>query len=327
MDRLDSVLSKGNEAERIYAVYDMAEAKEPAAASRLVRRLLVENSQAVREAIVSSLTNIDCSSVYDILFGMFLLPDACLRNAAVAIFSSEGEAAVPYLSAKLDHADREARKFILDAMVEIGSPESVSAIRAALHDDCQNVRITAVEYLGRLGDKESVDEIVELYWRDEEPMLRVAAMESLLLMEDASAIKGIVRRHLSGEGGKDAADLYLPQFLRMTAKAGDIEDLAAIIDSMEDLRAYMEDVINGLAQAKRRFKTGSVSHALYDLIGMVAERALDNPPLKEAHLYGILQLLRGGETPRIEALAARVRESVTDAVIGEPGEEDLLDNG
>ena len=327
LDRLDSVLSQGDESERIYAVYDMADAKEPDSAFRLARHLLVENSQAVREAIVSSLTNSDCSMAHDILFGMFLLPDAYLRNAAVTIFGSKSEDAVSYLSAKLDHADKEVRKLILDAMVEIGSPDSVSAIRASLHDDSQNVKITAVEYLGRLGDKGSVDDIMELYGRDEEPMLRVAIMETLLLMEDGRTIKRIVRQHLSEGAGGDTADLYLPQLLRMTARAGDIEDLEAIIHSIEDLKAYMGDVINALKEAKRRFAAESMPQAVYDLIYMVAKKALDNLPLKEAHLYGILQLLKGGETEGMKALLGRVRESVPEAVMRELDGEDSADNG
>jgi len=328
LDHLDSLLSKGDESERIYAVYDMADTKEPAAASRLASHLLVERSQAVREAIVSSLMNIDCSMVYDILFGMFLLPDAYLRNAAVTIFGSNDEDAVAYLSAKLDHADKEARKLILDAMMEIGSPESVFAIRAALHDDCENVRITAVEYLGMLGDKGSIDEMMDLYGRDEEPMLRVAIMETLLLIENASAIRKIIRHCLSEVTDSDAAGLYLPQMLRMAARAGDIEDLESIIHSIEDLGVYMGDVINVLEEAKRRFKREPMPQGLCDLISMVVEKALGNLPLKDAHLYGILQLLKDGETPEIKALLARVRKSVTDAFISrEIGKEDLIDNG
>ncbi|MCP4350926.1 MAG: HEAT repeat domain-containing protein [Desulfobacterales bacterium] len=50
-------------------------------------------------------------------------------------------------------------------------------------DPSMNVQITAVEYLGRLEDRQSVDNLLNLFRDETEPMLRIAILEAISLIE------------------------------------------------------------------------------------------------------------------------------------------------
>ena len=200
-----------DEGERLYAVEDIAEGGMPESVPSLAVALKAETSQVVRDALLFALKRLDCSNAYPLIFDLFRSEDAYLRNAAVSIFGAGGDDAVAYLTSRLDEADREVRKLILDALMETGLPDAVFAIRAELHDAAPNVRITAVEYLGRLQDAESVEEMLALFRTDPEPMLRASIMEALSSIGNVSAIKEAISFLMPEGGVNDAArDLSSP---------------------------------------------------------------------------------------------------------------------
>jgi HEAT repeat protein len=150
MENLIKALNSEDEVERIYAAQDIAESEKPELAEFLLKRLSLEESQAVKDAIIFALGNLSCSRIYPMIFRLFRSPDAYLRNAAIGIFGSEGKNAVSFLASHLNHSDREVRKLILDALFATGVPDAARAIRKCLYDSSLNVRITAAEYLGRM---------------------------------------------------------------------------------------------------------------------------------------------------------------------------------
>lgn len=241
-------LKSKDEGARLYAVQDLCALDPEGAAEYLLPCLQQEESQAVREAIVLELQHLDCSKVYDQLFSFFSSPDPFLRNSALLIFGAGGQEAVGYLASKLDHANKEVRKLVLDALMENGSPEAILAIRAALHDPAPNVQITAVEYLGRLQDRQSLPEILELFVKEDEPMLRVTILEALYFIEDEQAI-GRLLSLLS----TDALDpLYIPQLLKLAGKMGREEDILDFLTKIDNPECYLEDILLALELARRR---------------------------------------------------------------------------
>ncbi len=196
MYELVKALNSFEEAERIYAAQDIAETKHPDMAVYLLNRLPLEESHAVRDAIVFALKNLPCSEIYDMLFKFFRSPDAYLRNAAISIFGSEGDKAIDFLTSHINHADGEVRKLILDALFASGVPGAIQAIRQAMNDPSVNVQITAVEYLGRLEDRDSVNKIIELFQEKAEPMLRIAILEFLYMVGSGTDIMKIFQSSL-----------------------------------------------------------------------------------------------------------------------------------
>lgn len=255
MDELAKALNDSDETERIYAAQDIAETNNPDMSIYLIDRLQIENSQAVRDAIVFSLNNLSCSGNYEKIFHLFSSPDPYLRNSTIDIFGSEGNEAIFFLESHMDHADGEVRKLILDALFATGVPDALPAIRKGLHDPSVNVKITAVEYLGRLEDRESIEIMLEIFSNDTEAMLRTAILEMLCQIEcrktDAEDFVSI----LAPYGDFSLMDpIYLPHMIRLSSKIGDADTLCTLVNTIADINIYAEDIVYAIEQADRIYE-------------------------------------------------------------------------
>ena len=248
-------LNHPDEAERIYTVHDIMDNNITELLPDLVKKLVTEESIAVKNAIVEALKNMDISSIYEILFELFSSPDAYLRNAAVEIFasSSDKEGAVAFLASKLDHANKEVRKLILDSLVELGTPSAIMAIRASLYDSSKNVQITAAEYLGKLKDKESLPELIELFKKDLEPMLRVSILHALREIKEGFKIKDIIKMVLPEKKVIEENIIFLPELMKLVADLGEKEDIIYLLEIVKYDSAYAYDLIDFLIKICQRF--------------------------------------------------------------------------
>lgn len=254
MNDLINRLNSTDEAERLYAAQDIADAGRTDLAPVLVKRLELEESQAVREAIVCSLKAMPCPDIYQGLFELFSSLDAYLRNAAVAVFGAQRDEAVAFLSLHFGHGDREVRKLILDALFQLGTPEATVAIRRGIRDSAVNVKITAVEYLGRLEDSDTVDEMLALFREEPEPMLRTSILEALSLVGNGAATDEVLRILAPGGDFSQVDPLYVPEVIILAARTGDVEVICAIIDAVTDIVTYADNVMRAIGQAKRRYR-------------------------------------------------------------------------
>ena len=255
VEELRKKLNHPDEAERIYAVHDIMDNNITELLPDLVKKLVTEESIAVKNAIVEALKNMDISSIYEILFELFSSPDAYLRNAAVEIFasSSDKEGVVAFLASKLDHANKEVRKLILDSLVEIGTPSAVMAIRASLYDSSKNVQITAAEYLGKLKDKESLQELIELFKKDSEPMLRVSILHALREIKEGFKIKDIIKMVLPEKKVIEENIIFLPELMKLVADLGEKDDIIYLLEIVKYDSAYAYDLIDFLIKICQRF--------------------------------------------------------------------------
>ena len=255
VEELRKKLNHSDEAERIYAVHDIMDNNITELLPDLVKKLVTEESIAVKNAIVEALKNMDISSIYEILFELFSSPDAYLRNAAVEIFASslDKEGAVAFLASKLDHADKEVRKLILDSLVEIGTLSAIMAIRASLYDSSKNVQITAAEYLGKLKDKESLQELIELFKKDSEPMLRVSILHALREIKEGFKIKDIIKMVLPEKKVTEENIIFLPELMKLVADLGEKDDIIYLLEIVKYDSAYAYDLIDFLIKICQRF--------------------------------------------------------------------------
>jgi len=255
VEELRKKLNHSDEAERIYAVHDIMDNNITELLPDLVKKLVTEESIAVKNAIVEALKNMDISSIYEILFELFSSPDAYLRNAAVEIFASslDKEGVVAFLASKLDHADKEVRKLILDSLVEIGTLSAIMAIRASLYDSSKNVQITAAEYLGKLKDKESLQELIELFKKDSEPMLRVSILHALREIKEGFKIKDIIKMVLPEKKVTEENIIFLPELMKLVADLGEKDDIIYLLEIVKYDSAYAYDLIDFLIKICQRF--------------------------------------------------------------------------
>jgi len=295
-------LNSPDEASRIFAAQDIGDLNRPEMALPLLTRLLVEESQAVRDALVFSLKSIGCSVVSEGLLELFHSPDAYLRNAAVDLFGTGKEETVAFLSSHLDHEDKEVRKLILDALFLIGTAGAELAIRSGLRDPALNVKITAVEYLGRLEDRESIGEILSLLERESEPMLRASILESLSLIGNDAVIAQVLSI-LAPDGDFNGVDpIYIPQVIDLVAKTGDLETICRVINAVTNLSAYADDIIRAIGRARHRYKTLSWEDRV---IAKVMAIAKDPEVMEEVRYAAVGCLLsRGGGNGASDSLYA-----------------------
>ncbi len=252
MEDLMKALHSADEAVRLYAVEDIAELGTPDAAIPLIYQLVREGSEAVKNAVVFALCHLDCRQVYEQLFDLFTSNNAFLRNAAVAIFGAGGEEAVAYLTSKLDYQDREVRKLVLDALFEIGSPETLLIIRAGLYDESPNVQITAVEYLGRLNDDEAVDDMISILSETDEPMLKAVILETLSMVGKAENIQDVLDIMMPDGDVMGVDSFYLAPLTDLTAKVGSIEHIIKMLETIENIELYGAEVVNIIDTACKR---------------------------------------------------------------------------
>ncbi len=329
MQEILEKLNSPDESERLYAVEDIASSDMPDAGAYLTERLASEDSQVVRDAIVFALKRLDCGSAYDALFRLFSSPDAYLRNAAVSIFGTGGNEAIAYLSASLDHSDKEVRKLILDSMVEIGTTEAKLAIRAGLHDPAPNVRITAVEYLGRLKDRESVEDMLSLFKEQEEPMLRVSIIDALLEIDDRDALKEVLGILMPSEKETEIDPLYIAQLIRVMARIADEDILVKMLGLIDDATLYADDIISSITEISRRipgFKDSKICKALTDIV--IADNVREDQRYKAAELLDKCRVLSSEERFRIGTLLITQGNSITVAglrLIAGSGHPDALE--
>jgi len=290
MDELIQSLASDDEAERLYAVQDMAGLKDASGvAKHLLNRLQKENSQVVRNAIIFALKGIDCVDVYELLFQMFSSPDAFLRNEAVAVFGQGGENALAFLASHLDHSDREVRKLILDALFLIGTRDAVLAVRAGLHDPSANVKITAVEYLGRLLDGESTEEMLAYLKNDGEPMLRATILDALANIGKKETA-GNVLSILAPDGDIRKIDpIYIPKVIELISRTGDMQDIKKMFEAVNTFSEYGEEIVRAAGEAERRLSGTLAEGGITDKVIAIAA---DQEARIEAR-YAAVELLIG----------------------------------
>ncbi|MDF2953970.1 MAG: HEAT repeat [Thermodesulfobacterium sp.] len=279
VEELRKKLNHPDEAERIYTVHDIMDNNITELLPDLVEKLVTDESIAVKDAIVEALKNMNISSIYERLFELFSSPDAYLRNAAVEIFasSSDKEGAVAFLASKLDHSNKEVRKLILDSLVGLGTPSALMAIRASLYDSSKNVQITAVEYLGKLRDKESLPELIELFKKDPEPMLRVSILHALREIKEGFKVKDIIKMVLPEKKVTEENIIFLPELMKLVADLGEKDDIIYLLEIVKYDPAYAYDLIDFLIKICQRFpelKKLEQIHNIYQYIK-------DDPTIEE----------------------------------------------
>src|SRR5580658_5917723 len=91
-------LISDDESDRVYAAQDIGDTGDGAYVPALLAQWQRETSPIVRDAIAGALELLDAKGSFKELFGLFLSPDAYLRNHAVRIFAAHGNESLAYLA-------------------------------------------------------------------------------------------------------------------------------------------------------------------------------------------------------------------------------------
>lgn len=259
-----SALNNEDEAERIYAVEDVLALKDRKLYPIIINHIEGEDSRLVRELIVEALKVLDVSDHYPEIATYFESTDAYIRNCAIEIFGSKGEDAVPFLTSIMDNEDKEVRKLILDSLVATSSKYSIPALRAALNDKAANVMITAVEYLGKIYDEDSLNDVLEIFVKTDEPMVRSACLETLTLMGSPDVVDTVLQTlgHAGVEG------FYKPSVIRLVGEKGGERHLEFLLSFLNNKNTmYFREISNGILKivSREKIETLEESHTKFIL--------------------------------------------------------------
>jgi len=105
--------------------------------------------------------------------------NAGLRNSAAEAVGRIGSRATVPLIQLMGDNDKDVRKFVVDVMGIIGSPEFVPALLSALGDPDVNVASAAAEHLGNIGDNRAVSNLIKAIIGKESILFRFSALAAL----------------------------------------------------------------------------------------------------------------------------------------------------
>lgn len=150
MDGLLATLADPDATARRWAARDLA--AYPQAAGPLAERLPLEADDAVRDAILASLTAIGNTDAVGGLARCLRSEDVALRNAAIEAMKSMPEAVQPIMARLLDDSDPDVRIFAVNILESLRHPHVEEWLLAVIGADPHvNVCATAVDLLGEVG--------------------------------------------------------------------------------------------------------------------------------------------------------------------------------
>lgn len=146
----------------------------------LLQRGLGDESWRVRKAATQLALKLPVTQeLLGILVSSLASEDnAGLRNCATEVLIQIGAPCLETVAWQLSADDRDLRKFAADILGEIGQPEAIEPLTAALQDEDDNVRGAAAEALGRIGDSASAPALIGCLQADS-LLLQLSALDGL----------------------------------------------------------------------------------------------------------------------------------------------------
>ena len=276
-------LALEDETDRIYAVEDLGYSGSAKAIMPLMERLAVEPSRKVRETIFAALERIDLPDVRIHMAALLDSDDAFLRNQAVGLLQRQGPAAVLVLLVRMNDADPDVRKFVLDAAAGISSTAVDPIFDAALRDTDVNVLIAALEHLGEQRKSRFKSAVEGIFLKATEPMLVCAAFAALLQIGDLASWHFIRQRYPMAAS---VPDWELGWWIRALGEFATVGELVVFQELLQlhDKNVARDTIIDALERFQGRHGRVQISDQFWALLRELLQENLA-PEVK-------LQLLR-----------------------------------
>lgn len=186
----DSVISRLNAEDsddRRWAVYNL-ESFEPSETVDYLVQAVQDDNRAVREAASEVLETIPSDLCVERLVPLLGSVRIEVRNIVASILVSFSDHAVNDLLPAFTHENEDVRKFAADILGLAGSPKAVQVLcKVAIEDEVENVSISAVEALGKIGSKEALPSLFQLF--DKDNSLKLESAEAIGLIGGPESAK------------------------------------------------------------------------------------------------------------------------------------------
>jgi len=293
-ETLCSKLKNENSQERIYAVEDLVVLNDTRVIKFLAEQVLEESTHEVRETMLDALMTL-CTSLLDPIVPLFHSSSAQIRNGAVALLNAAGESLDRMSDTLSRDSNKDVRKFALDALKSKKSAAAIATLRAALNDEDMNVRMTAVEYLGGLEDRDSAPGILAILKAEPPIMLTATCLEALAKIKDPE----VSRKAIALINSPETQPVLLFSYIKLLGQAGTADHFSQIIALIKSQGAMLAreliDAIEAICyRQKIRPLPDDMQKALHALFHMV-----NNPTLRFEIFNFLLQMEEAAMLPLV----------------------------
>lgn len=188
VERIGELLSRLQSAdfyEREDAVRELGTYNTDEAVAGLV--LAIEDPDlGIRELAADRLVEMAGPTTSRLLIKFLAHADIGVRNLASEILVRIGADAVPAAVEEIGTDDSDVRKFIVDVLGLIAHPSAVEPLCQCLWDECANVACSAAEALGEIRAVEAVPHLIAAYEKIDD--VRLQAVEALGKIGDTAAL-------------------------------------------------------------------------------------------------------------------------------------------
>ena len=190
VDVLIQQLKDSDPDSRRQSVFDLGKADRGACHQEVISTIIASLSDpviAVREAAENTLISIGGRDIVTALIPRLSDSSTTILNAAIAILSRIGDAAIDLILPLLDSRDHDIRKFGCDILGNLRYADSIYELIELLNDPHVNVAIAAGEALGKIGNLEAVPYLIRALQHHDTWMKCIAA-EALGKIGDQRAV-------------------------------------------------------------------------------------------------------------------------------------------
>ena len=160
-------------------------------------KALQDDDPGIQQAAMDALIAFeDEAAVYQV-FSLLSDSRVYVRNMAREILDKIGGYGIGLFQPHIKDKDEDVRKMIADILGSIHGPESKKMLIEMLKDPCNNVRSSAAEGLGRMGDSSVVESLIALL--NDEDWVALFAAGALGRIRDRRAIRPLMRLVNSGK--------------------------------------------------------------------------------------------------------------------------------
>ena len=281
--KLINDLKSDDESVRSFAVDDLRQINSEDAVQPLVDLLLSERSVIIRESIFKTFSQIKGKKTIDALIFLLRSDEAFIRNQAITVLNEKGEESLESLRALLKDPDKDVRKLALDALFSFEHPESAKIIVEAFTDQAINVRITAVEYIGRLEAKEFSDDIVNVLKSSENILLTCSCLESLSIIGSSENMEEI-KKIFSDVNKIDPMIMF--SYVKVIGSLGDLDSYDMLTGILKNFGTVIsKEIIQSVQKISRRLKNKELPTELLNSFIVILN------DLDEMGQYSILNMI------------------------------------
>jgi HEAT repeat protein len=262
LTKLVQDLSSENESTRSFAVADLGRLNDDSVVQSLVDLLLREKSIIIKESIFKALAQIAGNKSIEALVSLLRSDEAFIRNQAITVLNEKGTSSLEPLRNLLKDPDKDVRKLSLDALFSFEHPESAGIIVEAFNDPAINVRITAVEYIGKLEAREYCEEVHKVLLSSENILLTCACLETLTIIGNEKTLHLIQNKF-------SEPDLIDPlvqfSFVKAVGALGNKDSLEILTNILDKFGAVIcKEIIQSAQKISKRSKVQKLPESLFN---------------------------------------------------------------